>query len=98
VGRPRVASAFTGRSSSESNAKSTGADAEPAAATAQRSPPTRLTGALAFPHEKASKATTAAAPPAWLVVAFLPDELVFTVRKEHVERGERSVAPGHVLL
>src|SRR5580700_1837654 len=83
---PRVASDVTGLSSSESKAKSTGAH-----------DPFEIPGTPAddevLPTPQAPRSASASA----LVVALLPDELVFTVREEDIERGERSVTASHVL-
>src|SRR5258708_4334596 len=102
TGLPRVASALTGCSSSESNLKSTGAPIpwanplEPLSDAAA--------GSRVLPHPSATKNTAAIAirsasrRPVSRIISFLTHELVFTVRKEHVESREGSVAPGDVLL
>src|SRR5271166_6448855 len=89
VGLPRVASALTARSSSESYSKATGAPLAAVDAPGGEIPD--------GPPEEPPHATSSRAAAA-LLVALLPHELVFTIGKEDVERGQRTVATRDVLL
>src|SRR5450631_4543154 len=90
VGLPRVASELTGRSSTESKAKSIGA------CTSAFDTPS-LSSTSGGPFERPHAATKPTTPTA-LLVALLTHELIVTVREQHVEGGERAIAAGDVLL
>src|ERR1019366_4090128 len=100
VGLPRVVADVTARSSSESNANSTGGLSDgidaPGGAPFPGAAPPHDPHATAKTRTRTRTTDAASARP--LLVALLPDELVFTVREENVEGRERSVAAGHVLL
>ena len=95
VGLPREASPLTGRSSRDSNEKSTGgcsatfdAPGGASAGAAARAPPQAARRSRRNPTGDRA----AGAPRGGLLVALLPDELVFTIGEEDVEGRQRAVA------